>query len=139
MSGHHSIVKKGKDCIAIAKNALNDISSGREEMAIKQLSALQKDGNFLAEAANELAERLEAVDNHYQGKDEELLRQIGNLNGHARESAKEPTKRRTKSTNCSAKRIISVTMRADYLLQRAIFEMLNAKEEKLRKKKRTYK
>ena len=81
MSGHHSIVKKGKDCIAIAKNALNDISSGREEMARKKLSALQKDGNLLAEAAKELAERLEAVDKHYQGKDEELLRQIGNLHG----------------------------------------------------------
>ena len=82
MSGHHSIVKRGKDCIAITKNALNDISSGREEMAIKKLSALQKDGNFLAEAAKELAEWLEAVDQHYQGKDEELLQQIGNLNGH---------------------------------------------------------
>ena len=81
MSGHYSIVKKGKDCIAITKNALNDISSGREEMAIKKLSALQKDGNFLAEAAKELAEWLEAVDQHYQGKDEELLRQIGNLHG----------------------------------------------------------
>ena len=81
MSGHHSIVKKGKDCIAIAKNALNDISSGREEMAIKKLSALQKDGIFLAEAAKELAERLEVVDTHYQGKDDELLRQIGNLHG----------------------------------------------------------
>ena len=81
MSGHHSIVKKGKDCIAIANNALNDISSGREEMARKKLSALRKDGNLLAEAAKELAERLEAVDKHYQGKDEGLLRQIGNLHG----------------------------------------------------------
>ena len=40
MSGHHSLVKKGKDCVAVAKNALDDIGSGREEMALKKLSAL---------------------------------------------------------------------------------------------------
>ena len=35
---------------------------------------------IFAVAAKELAERLETVD-RYQGKDEELIRQIGNLNG----------------------------------------------------------
>ena len=81
MSGHHSLVKKGKDCVAVAKNVLDDIGSGRKELALEKLSALKKDGSFLADAAKQLAERLEAVGKHYQDEDEELLRQIGNLNG----------------------------------------------------------
>ena len=78
-SDHHSVVKKGKDCVAVAKNVLDDIVSGREKMAIKKLSALLKDGSFLAFAAKQLAERLEAVNQHYQNKDAGLLHQIGNL------------------------------------------------------------
>ena len=80
MSSDHSLVKKGKDCVAVAKNALDDITSGKEEMALEKLSALQKDGSFLVDTAKQLAERLEAVDKHYQIKDAELLRQIGDLN-----------------------------------------------------------
>ena len=80
MSGH-SIVKKGKDCVAVAKNVLDDIGSGREEMALKKLSALKDDSNFLADRAKQLDERLEAVGKQYQDEDKELLRQIGSLNG----------------------------------------------------------
>ena len=79
MSSDRSVVKKGKDCVAVAKNALDDIGSGREEMALTKLSVLQKDGSFLADKAKQLAERLEAVDKHYQSKDAELLHQIENL------------------------------------------------------------
>ena len=81
MSGHRSLVKKGKDCVAVAKNVLDDIESGRKELALEKLSALKKDGSFLMDAAKQLAERLEAVGKHNQDEDEELLRQIGNLNG----------------------------------------------------------
>ena len=80
MSDHHSLVKKGKDCVTVAKNTLDDIGSGREEMALRKLSALQRDGGFLAEAAEELAKRLEAVEKYYQDKDAEVLREIGDLN-----------------------------------------------------------
>ena len=79
MSGHQLLVKKGKDCVAVAKNALDDIDNGREKMALKKLSALQRDGNSLADAAQQLAERLEAVEKHYQQKDAEILREIGDL------------------------------------------------------------
>ena len=72
-------MKKGKDCVAIAKNALDDISSGREAMALNKLSALQADGIFLADTAKQLAKRLEAVEKHYQQKDSEILREIGDL------------------------------------------------------------
>ena len=79
MSGHHSLVKKGKDCVAVAKNALDDIGSGRKEMALEKFSALQRDGSYLADAAEQLAERLEAVEKYYQRKDAEVLREIGDL------------------------------------------------------------
>ena len=80
MSGHHQLlVKKGKDCVAVAKNALDDIGSGRKEMALKKLSALQRDGSLIADAAEQLAERLEAVEKYYQHKDAEVLREIGDL------------------------------------------------------------
>ena len=80
MSDHHSLVKKGKDCVAVAKNTLNDIGSGRKEMALKKLSALQRDGSSLADAAEQLAKRLEAVDKYYQDKDAEVMREIEGLN-----------------------------------------------------------
>ena len=66
--------------MAVVKRALDDIRSGREHMAIKKLSALQKDGTFLADAAEKLAKRLEAVEKYYQNIDAEMLREIGNLN-----------------------------------------------------------
>ena len=80
MSDHYLLVKKGKDCVTVAKNTLDDIGSGREEMALRKLSALQRDGGFLAEAAEELAKRLEAVKKYYQDKDAEVLHEIGDLN-----------------------------------------------------------
>ena len=76
-----ALVNTGKDCIAVVKHALDDIRSGREEMAIKRLSALQRDSVILADAAERLAIRLEAVEKHYQNKDAEMLSEIGNLNG----------------------------------------------------------
>ena len=79
MSDQRDIVKKGKDCVEIAKNALDDISSGREAMALNKLSALQTDGILLADTAKQLAERLEAVEKHYQQEDAEILREIGDL------------------------------------------------------------
>ena len=78
-SSHHSLVKKGKDCVAIAKDALDDISNGREKMAIKKLSDLQRDSRFLGDAAEQLAGRLEAVDKYYQNEDAEISRKIGEL------------------------------------------------------------
>ena len=73
-------MKKVKDCNAVVKNVLDDIASRKEEMALKKLLTLQKDGIFLVDATEKLAEWLEAVDKHYQIEDAELLRQIGDLN-----------------------------------------------------------
>ena len=48
-------------------------------MALEKLSSLQREGSFLADAAEQLAKRLEAVEKHYQQKDAEVLRKIGDL------------------------------------------------------------
>ena len=85
MSSHRSLVKKGKDYVAVAKNALDDIDSGREEMALKKLSALQRDGSYLADASEQLTEQLEAVEKYYQRKDAEVLREIDDLGKKERE------------------------------------------------------
>ena len=79
MSDHHSLVQRGRNCVAVARNTLDDIGSGREQMALERLSTLHRDGGFLADAAEQLAKRLEVVEKHYQEKDAELLREIGGL------------------------------------------------------------
>lgn len=80
MSNHQALVKKGKNCVAVVKNALDDIANGRGENASKKLSVLKDDGNLLAKEADQLAKRLEAVERFYQDKDAEILREVGNLN-----------------------------------------------------------
>ena len=79
MHDQQDVVKKGKDCLTVAKNALDDIGSGREEMALRKFSALQTDGRFLAKTAKQLAEQLEAANKFYQQKDAEILHEIGKL------------------------------------------------------------
>ena len=79
MHDQQDVVKKGKDCLTVAKNALDDIGSGREEMALRKFSALQTDGRFLADTAKQLAEQLEAANKFYQQKDAEILHEIGEL------------------------------------------------------------
>ena len=48
-------------------------------MALQKLSFLQKDGEFLVYAAEQLTERLETVDRYFQKKDSEKLREISDL------------------------------------------------------------
>ena len=78
MGDHRSLVKKGKDCIAVAGNLLNDINSGSKEIPLKKkLVSLQRDGSFLAGAAEQLAKWLEAVEKYI---DAHALREIEDLN-----------------------------------------------------------
>ena len=78
-SGISSLVTRGKNCVEVAKNVLDDIGSGRKEMALEKLSALQRDGSLIANESEKLAERLEAVDNHSQNEVAELERKMGDL------------------------------------------------------------
>ena len=76
-----SVVKKGKNCVAVAKSALHDIRSRREQIALEKLSALQNDASFLASDSEDFAKRLEAVDIFNQNETAEILRKIGDLSG----------------------------------------------------------
>ena len=78
-SDHQAIARRGRDCVALARDAKDDIEGGRKEMALNKLSSLQRDGRFLADEAKQLAEKLEEVDKDYQEKDAEILREIGDL------------------------------------------------------------
>ena len=78
-SDHQAIARRGRDCVALARDAKDDIEGGRKEMALNKLSTLQRDGSFLAGVAKQLVEKLEEVDKHYQQKDAEILREIGDL------------------------------------------------------------
>ena len=76
---HHSIIKIAKGCVAAAVTVLDSIRNGREEIVPKKLSALQKDGWFLTDTAEQLAERLEAVDKYFQNTSEKFIREITQL------------------------------------------------------------
>ena len=79
MSDHQAIARRGRDCVALARDAKDDIDGSREEMALINLSTLHRNGSLLADEAKQLAKRLDAVDKHYQEKDTEILREIGDL------------------------------------------------------------
>ena len=79
MSSHNSLVKKGKACISVVRNALDDIENGRKQMGLQKLSSVQKDGELLVYAAEQLAERLEAVERYFLEKDSEILRETDAL------------------------------------------------------------
>ncbi len=79
MSSNYSLVENGKHCVAVASEVLQDIESGRTEVANSKLISIQRDATVLANEGAKLATRLEAADTHYQKKDAELHQQIGKL------------------------------------------------------------
>ena len=126
MSDHHSLVKKGKDCVAVAKNTLDDIGRGRREMALQKLSALQRDGGSLADAAEQLAKRLEAVEKHYQQKDAEVLREIGDTDLNRRESELKNQKSREESQLAAYQNVLQDNQNRLSSEEDIDFKMLNA-------------
>ncbi len=74
-----SVVERGEICVAAASEVLQDIANGRGKYAQAKLKSLEKDAVELAIHAEMLAKRLEAMDNLYQERDEELLRKSGEL------------------------------------------------------------
>ncbi len=79
MSSQTSLVEKGKHCVAVASEVLKHIKMDQTVDASSKLVSMQKDAAFLANEAEKLAKRLEAVDEHYQEMDAELHRQVGQL------------------------------------------------------------
>ena len=72
-----AIVKKGKDCVALANTALAQIHAGYLSNASMQLDTMKEDLSELAAQAEALATRLEKVEEYYRKQSEDLQRKIG--------------------------------------------------------------
>ena len=79
MATELSLVKKGKNCVAVVKSALRDISNGYPQNASTKLNGLRDDSVLLAAEAEKLVKRLETVERYFIAKGESLLGEIGKL------------------------------------------------------------
>ena len=79
MATELSLVKKGKNCVAVVKSALRDISNGYPQNASTKLHGLRDDSVLLAAEAEKLVKRLETVERYFIAKGESLLGEIGKL------------------------------------------------------------
>ena len=87
-----TIVRKGKDCVALVNTALAQIRAGNLGDASLQLDTMKEDVSELAAQAEALATRLEKVEEHYRQQGEDLQRKIGEY------GCKEEDLRRQKSS-----------------------------------------
>lgn len=71
--------KKGSECVAVVKSALDDISRGRAKNASTKLCSLREDSDRCAAEAEQLVKRLEKVEAHYISEVERVQGEIGNL------------------------------------------------------------
>ena len=79
MAAELSLVKKGKNCVAVVKSALHDISNGYLEYASTKLHGLRDDSLLLAAEAEKLTKRLETVEKYFIAKEESVHKEIGKL------------------------------------------------------------
>ena len=66
-----SLVAKGKDCVAVARKTVKEINQGNVKDASIKLDDLRMHGTELAEQAEDLAKRLEKVQEYNQNMEEE--------------------------------------------------------------------
>ncbi len=129
-----SLVEKGKLCMATTKEVLQDIESGKIEVANTKLVSMQRDAAILVKEADKLAQRLEGVDEHYQKKDAELQEQIGILG--VKENQVRETKKKVESELAAQRSVLqdkqSQLSSAESSLQSAERKLENAKKEKER-------
>lgn len=71
--------KKGGECVAVVKSALDDISKGQVENASTKLRRLREDSDRLVAEAERLVKRLEKVETHYIHQEERVQKEIGKL------------------------------------------------------------
>ena len=65
------LAKKGKDCVAVARKTVKEINQGKAKDAYVKLHDLKTHGTELAEQAEDLAKRLEKVQEYNQKQEEE--------------------------------------------------------------------
>ena len=81
MAAELSLVKKSKNCVAVVKSALCDISNGYPQKASTKLHRLRDDSVLLAAEAEKLVKKLETVEKYFIAKEESIVEEIGKL-GH---------------------------------------------------------
>ena len=70
------IIKKGKNCVELARKTVTEINQGNVEQASSQLAFLKTAGEELAERSGNLAKRLEKVQECNQEQEENTQREI---------------------------------------------------------------
>ena len=71
--------RKGSKCVAVVQSALEDLKKGRSKDASKKLCKLKEDSGQLAAEAQQLANRLNRVEQHYICEGEAIQKEIGDL------------------------------------------------------------
>ena len=79
MAAELSLVEKSKNCVAVVKSALHDISNGYTQKASTKLHRLRDDSVLLAAEAEKLVKRLETVEKYFLEKEESIVEEIGKL------------------------------------------------------------
>ena len=74
-----AVIKKGKDCIAMAENIYSDLTKGCVDGVEQKLKDLEGDAQELAKHAGDRVEETEKVEEQYEQKSKEIQRKIGEL------------------------------------------------------------
>ena len=131
MASEFPIVKKGNNCLQVAKLVLAEIRSGNSVQVTERLCSLRQDVATLENEADHLTKRFEAVDKYCQDQDAELSRQIGELG--VRESQLREQKKEIENSLDGQQRVLQDTQSqlssAQNNLQEAARKLKKAKEE----------
>ena len=128
-----SLVMKGMDCVAVARKAVNEINQGNAKDAYVQLQILKTQGTKLAEQAEDLAKRLEKVQEYNQNMEEETQRKIGEYGRREQDLQRQ---RNSIQANLDSQHIL-LSLKINVLISgehRMHSVMLKGSEERRRKK-----
>ena len=125
------VIKKGKNCVALARKTVTAINQGNVEQASSQLASLKTTGEELAERSGNLSKRLEKVQECNQEQEENTQREIAKCGQEERRLQSQVASAQSNLSNqqsyLQSKR--SNLSDADNALGRAQRKLRDAKEE----------
>ena len=124
------IVRKGKDCVALAESVPSDISKGNISAAEKSLQNLVKNGEDLVKFSEQRACAIEKMEEQKLQEVEEIQRQISELGKQEEETKRRQSERQ--STLNSRQAVLDDERR---ILSNAESDLRNAEERVYRAKK----
>ena len=119
-----AMVKKGKDCIAMAENIYSDLTKGCVDGVEQKLKDLEGDAQELAKHAGDRVNEAEKVEEQYEQNSKEIQRKIGEL-----ELQKEAWKQRKPGLEATLRDKQRILDQASSDLSRAESRLRDAKEE----------